>query len=443
MVPHSFLYYFESETAETPRGVIDLEAYHNCSVEEGDNGGKLLTVAASEASGLRTFFFRCEEEKEMNEWARTLNRERFHQLRSQVRAYRDMQEKFSNEISAEMREKEQAAWTLQVEQQTIAKATSQIVKLISDLTGESYDEEPNDPIFGRNRGIEGSLEKLRQCVDDQRDQVERRIESARTEQSDELAKAQADVEAARAETARAREEHAAARERNAELEKELEKLREEMSKQQFEARSHASNLMIAVGERRALKELVGQLTEQKRILIKEVKQLRARAEEEARKRREAEAQQLRQRQQQLLERERQQEEDGGERDPDPASPSRDSLPSTPTSDGLPSASTAVQRSDSSTSAGDAAFRGTEGSLSDGFHDGEVKPEVVAALTCRRCGGSVAGPRYSTCKCEEPLLGDALEENTRRSSFLSGNLGIDFSSLKSAMSSLTGSESADV
>lgn len=34
LVPHTFLYYFESEDAECPRGVIDLEYYTDISADD-------------------------------------------------------------------------------------------------------------------------------------------------------------------------------------------------------------------------------------------------------------------------------------------------------------------------------------------------------------------------------------------------------------------------
>ncbi len=34
LVPHTFLYYFEGENADTPRGVIDMELLTQCTVEE-------------------------------------------------------------------------------------------------------------------------------------------------------------------------------------------------------------------------------------------------------------------------------------------------------------------------------------------------------------------------------------------------------------------------
>lgn len=41
VVPHSFLYYFDSETSESPRGVIDLELY--TTVTRDDNTLKMAT----------------------------------------------------------------------------------------------------------------------------------------------------------------------------------------------------------------------------------------------------------------------------------------------------------------------------------------------------------------------------------------------------------------
>jgi hypothetical protein len=58
-VPHTFLYYFDSETSESPRGVIDLELYTNISVE--DNVLKLGTNAVDEEK-LR-FAFQCHNQK--------------------------------------------------------------------------------------------------------------------------------------------------------------------------------------------------------------------------------------------------------------------------------------------------------------------------------------------------------------------------------------------
>lgn len=47
-VPHIFLYYFDSDTAEAPKGVIDLELYNSLSVD-----GNVLKLAPANEDYLR------------------------------------------------------------------------------------------------------------------------------------------------------------------------------------------------------------------------------------------------------------------------------------------------------------------------------------------------------------------------------------------------------
>lgn len=54
VVPHSFLYYFDSETSESPRGVIDLELYTN--VTRDDN---TLKMSTNDEDKLRYCFLLC------------------------------------------------------------------------------------------------------------------------------------------------------------------------------------------------------------------------------------------------------------------------------------------------------------------------------------------------------------------------------------------------
>ncbi len=51
-VPHTFLYYFDSETAESPRGVIDLELYSNITCDDN-----ILKLSPSDEEKLR--FVKC------------------------------------------------------------------------------------------------------------------------------------------------------------------------------------------------------------------------------------------------------------------------------------------------------------------------------------------------------------------------------------------------
>lgn len=81
-----FLYYYDHEEAEAPRGIIDLELYHDTEREE--NGGIRL-VPADET--LRSFHFNDEDDENLNEWATNLIRDRYHMVCEERNAYQQMQ----------------------------------------------------------------------------------------------------------------------------------------------------------------------------------------------------------------------------------------------------------------------------------------------------------------------------------------------------------------
>jgi hypothetical protein len=47
-VPHVFLYYFDSDTSESPRGIIDLELYSNLTID-----GNVLKISSGNDETLR------------------------------------------------------------------------------------------------------------------------------------------------------------------------------------------------------------------------------------------------------------------------------------------------------------------------------------------------------------------------------------------------------
>jgi hypothetical protein len=71
-VPHMFLYYFDGETAEAPRAVIDLEMYHN--VTRTNNTLKLATF---DEENVRAFYLQGDDSAELNEWLSHLLRDRY------------------------------------------------------------------------------------------------------------------------------------------------------------------------------------------------------------------------------------------------------------------------------------------------------------------------------------------------------------------------------
>jgi hypothetical protein len=48
-VPHVFMYYYDTETSDFPRGVIDLELYTYASIDDGN----ILTLATHDEEKLK------------------------------------------------------------------------------------------------------------------------------------------------------------------------------------------------------------------------------------------------------------------------------------------------------------------------------------------------------------------------------------------------------
>ncbi|KAJ1394667.1 hypothetical protein B484DRAFT_407815, partial [Ochromonadaceae sp. CCMP2298] len=90
-VPHMFLYYFDSETAEAPRAVIDLEMYHN--VTRTNNTLKLATF---DEQNMRAFYLQGDDSAELNEWLSHLMRDRYFSICEERVAYRSIQTEMSS-----------------------------------------------------------------------------------------------------------------------------------------------------------------------------------------------------------------------------------------------------------------------------------------------------------------------------------------------------------
>jgi uncharacterized coiled-coil DUF342 family protein len=94
-VPHMFLYYFDSELSEQPRGIIDLYYYTDMSVE-GD--GNILKISAPDETGLKSYFFRIDDPTMLSELINSLHRDRYNVVRDERDAYQALQDQFSGEM---------------------------------------------------------------------------------------------------------------------------------------------------------------------------------------------------------------------------------------------------------------------------------------------------------------------------------------------------------
>eukprot|EP01031_Cornospumella_fuschlensis_P033956 gene33956-41092_t len=87
VVPHMFLYYYDNDMGEAPRGVIDLELYTNVTREDG----VLKVMPSDDGPGLRSFYFNHDDPEYLNEWITSLIRDRYHAVCDERNAYQQMQ----------------------------------------------------------------------------------------------------------------------------------------------------------------------------------------------------------------------------------------------------------------------------------------------------------------------------------------------------------------
>lgn len=73
IVPHLFLYYFDSDQSDSPRGVIDLEYYTKCTAD----GENVLTLSPTEGILLRSFYFQIESPTVLSDWMTSIQRDRY------------------------------------------------------------------------------------------------------------------------------------------------------------------------------------------------------------------------------------------------------------------------------------------------------------------------------------------------------------------------------
>ena len=97
-VPHTFLYYYDSEDTMTPRGIIDMELYTNITRE-----GTVLKIAsplAEKHPNLREYLFESDDLEYLDEWLSSLNRDRYAVVCEERDAYRMSQLELTSVIDA-------------------------------------------------------------------------------------------------------------------------------------------------------------------------------------------------------------------------------------------------------------------------------------------------------------------------------------------------------
>lgn len=380
LVPQTLLYYFDTEYSESARGIIDLEFYTDVEIV-AKNTIRLSTPADIP---LRSFFFRADSEEQCAAWAAALTRERYFVVADERDAYQKLQSEFQKESSATAEKVESIKQEIATRRKSVeaselrrqaALSSLRALAVAMGLSDEAASSlgEPKDAVrelahrlhyhVRRCSHIEGAIEALRDERVKSDEGPEKRPSRAR--EIDELRERLA---AAR----RAREREATAR-TALESEKCALRARLEELQQRVEAAAKA---------RLKLETKAADLADQKRLLVREVKATRksiAKLEAQQQQGRQDVDQHLRELALQRV----------GFISSDERADSQDSsLHDANSSD----ASSVYNLDDDAPAA------------TSPTHPGEAQSPPRLSVTCRRCGGTLEGPKLSTCKCIEPIVG---------------------------------------
>ena len=101
-VPHMFLYYFDNEIADSPKGIIDLELFTKIEIESDNETIKLST---QEENGLRPYFLKfVDNNDQIADWVGSLLRDRYNIIKEERDAYRQLQDHFTGEMEVSSRQ---------------------------------------------------------------------------------------------------------------------------------------------------------------------------------------------------------------------------------------------------------------------------------------------------------------------------------------------------
>eukprot|EP00752_Nemacystus_decipiens_P003650 g3364.t1 len=339
LVPHTFLYYFESKDSEVPRGVIDLDPYTDIEVDQ-TTGAIVLgpgSDAAAARQGLRKFYLRPEDRpatmaaaaaaatatgngegdgdlgqywvprrrsggggeggEALGEWLSGFHRERYKVVRDERDAYMNLQEEYmaqmqdtTSAMSEAESERGRVLQGLRAEHAAARAAARDGLEQAralfreEDLPPEDAASLPLPALLARVRAVASERRAGQTRLEAELAAALGALEGARGGEGvsrgiTERLRAEGSEAAARARNAEARlarAEEEAARERGlrAVAEASLKACTDRLESVLVDAEQGQVNLGIMAGERRAALAKAAELSEQKRLLVREVKTCR-------------------------------------------------------------------------------------------------------------------------------------------------------------------------
>jgi hypothetical protein len=272
MVPHMFLYYFENEMSEAPRGVIDMELLHNISSEPNN----VIKLATEDEDHWRSFYFQDHDLQTVTEWMTSFIRDRYNAVCEERDAYRTMQSELTGEFNTHT---------------TLAKSTElqrQLLEQESEKYRYSYQEAYNyiqialvelgisDDEMSRLNDVNKIGTELKHRIAELKEMFQSRMDENNNRFDIELLEHQNLIAELKAKL-----ESEASERRNIEsqLFKEKKDSEQQMKDCELQFGNLQINLQLAIASKDDVEAKANVLNDQKRLLVKEVKHLRKKLEE--------------------------------------------------------------------------------------------------------------------------------------------------------------------
>jgi hypothetical protein len=290
IVPHWYLYYYRMENDEygdTPKGVIDLHLYTK-NRPEGHvadkrsatgllNVVKLGTESLADGTapkGAREFYFAAESEDIMQEWISVIQRDRYDTVKDERNAYLSLQEQFQGELekinqSVERSEASKEELVRQIATaQTAHDDLQAAIQRILSLFGSTEEDMRRVQGDGR-KSSELCTQHFKRMLKEQ--EGEKRALEAKF--ADERAAYAKKIEALEARLLEGEQELTAAHARERE---EASRESDVVARMRLELHQVQVNLNSQSVARQEEADKAGKLSDEKKVLVKEVKSLRKR-----------------------------------------------------------------------------------------------------------------------------------------------------------------------
>lgn len=268
IVPHMYLYYFDSETAENPCGIIDLEYYTVTDITQVGSVNNVLKLQTPENIHARPFYFQSDDPSIINDWMGSIHRERYTVIRDEKNAYQQLQDGFGSQMDFAMRLVE----TANNEKDTIANGLNTLKMSVQNslniLASTLKFLGVNDAIDPKTEDLEVACKKLHENVVDVKTNQERVFIDYQQAMSTKLNSLEDSIESLEKKLA---DEIQANRVLEAKQLQQRNEFEYQLKELLGNLETSASNYKLLWEKNGALEEKMIALSEQKRTLIKEVK----------------------------------------------------------------------------------------------------------------------------------------------------------------------------